>query len=454
MKLKKIISVMLVSLLTLTMLPMSASAAKKGITLSKTSLTLSVGETETLTRTVTGYTKYTVQWSSSDKTVAAVSKGKVTAVKEGTATITARIKGTKYKATCRVTVTKKSSVNGGSSTYKDANEFVSQINVGWNLGNSLDSAGSWINGDLEHETAWGNVKTTKKLIDTVKKAGFNTVRIPVSWGGHMDANGKVSTVWMDRVQEVVDYAYDNDMYVILNVHHDNGTFPLDEKTEAATTKKYKNLWKQIAERFKDYDEKLIFEGRNEPSTDGSAKQWTGGTKAEWEVMNRMYKVFVSAVRESGGNNKTRFLMIAPYAATSTSYQAMTALEIPDDRIIVEVHVYNPYNLALNGDMSYKNFDKDGQKELDWVLDNINKAYVSKGIPVIIDECGFTNKGNNDERIKAYKYMITKAKSYGIPCVIWDNGGTGEGGEKFGFINRTTCEWYFPDLIKAIVNAAK
>ncbi len=172
-------------------------------------------------------------------------------------------------------------------------------------------------------------------------------------------------------------------------------------------------------------------------------------------MNRMYKVFVSAVRESGGNNKTRFLMIAPYGATSTSYQAMTALEIPDDdRIIVEVHVYNPYNLALNSSMSYKTFDEDGKKELDWVLDNINKAYVSKGIPVIIDECGFTNKGNTDERIKAYKYLITEAKKYGMPCVIWDNGGTGEGNEKFGFINRTTCEWYFPELTKAIVNAAK
>lgn len=456
MKLKRIISVMLASLMILTMLPMSASAAKKGITLSKTSLTLAVGETATLTKTVTGYKKCTIQWSSSDKTVATVSKGKITAKKEGTATITAKIKGTDYKATCKVTVTKKSSGNSGStkgsSNYKDANEFVSKIKVGWNLGNTFDATGG---SGVSSETSWGNVKTTKKLITAVKKAGFNTVRIPVSWGKHLDEKGNIDKAWLDRVQEVVDYAYDNNMYIILNVHHDNGTFPLDEKTEAATTKKYKNLWKQIAERFKDYDEKLIFEGRNEPSTEGSAKQWTGGTKAEWEVMNRMYKVFVDTVRESGGNNKTRFLMIAPYAATSTSYQAMTALEIPDDdRIIVEVHVYNPYNLALGDDMSYTDFDANAKKELDWVFDNINKAYISKGIPVIIDECGYTNKGKQDERIKAYKYMITKAKSYGIPCVIWDNGVTGEGGEKFGFINRTTCEWYFPDLIKAIVNAAK
>lgn len=456
MKLKRIISVMLASLLILTMLPMSASAAKKSITLSKTSLTLAVGETETITRTVTGYKKYTVQWSSSDKTVATVSKGKITAKKEGTATITAKIKGTDYKATCKVTVKKKSSGNSGSTkgsgNYKEANEFVSKLKVGWNLGNALDATGG---SGVSSETSWGNVKTTKELITAVKKAGFNTVRIPVSWGKHLDEKGNINKEWLDRVQEVVDYAYDNDMYVILNVHHDNGTFPLDEKTEAATTKKFKNLWKQIAERFKDYDEKLIFEGRNEPRTEGSAKEWTGGTKAEWEVINRMYKVFVDTVRESGGNNKTRFLMIAPYAATSSSYQAMTALEIPDDdRIIVEVHAYSPGNLALYGDVNFKTFTEDGKKEIDWVFDNINKAYISKGIPVILDECGVTNRGNEKERIKALKYFIAKAKEYGIPCVVWDNGGTGEGNEKYGLINRTTCEWYFPDLIKAIVNAAK
>lgn len=449
MNFKRIAALIISAACLLTLLPMSASAAEKGIKFDKTSVTMAVDETVTLKRTVTGYKDYTVQWSSSDKTVAIVSKGMIIAKKEGTATITAKIKGTDCKATCKVTVTKKPTVN---NDYTEANEFVSKIKVGWNLGNALDATGG---SGVSSETSWGNVKTTKELITAVKKAGFNTVRIPVSWGKHLDEKGNIDKAWLDRVQEVVDYAYDNGMYVILNVHHDNGTFPLDEKTEAAVTKKYKNLWKQIAARFKDYDEKLIFEGRNEPRTEGSSKEWTGGTKAEWEVLNRMYKAFVSTVRESGGNNKTRFLMIAPYAATSTSYQAMKALEMPDDdRIIVEVHVYNPYNLALNGDMSYKTLDKNGKKELDWVLDNINKVYTGNGIPVIIDECGFTNKGNKEERIKAYKYMITKAKSYGIPCVIWDNGVTGEGGEKFGFINRTTCEWYFPDLIKAIVNAAK
>lgn len=451
MKLKRIISVMLASLLILTMLPMSASAAKKGIKLNKTSLTLSVDETATLTRTVTGYKKYTVQWSSSDKTVATVSKGKVTAKKEGTATITARIKGTDYKATCKVTVKKKSSGKSSSKT-KTAEQIVADMTVGWNLGNTLDAIGGY---DVSSETAWGNVKTTKKLVEAVKKAGFNTIRIPVTWGSHLDKNGNINKAWLDRVQEVVDYAYDNDMYIILNVHHDNATFPLDEASEKATTKKYKTLWKQIAEKFKNYDEKLLFEGRNEPRTEGSANEWNGGTKPEREVLNRMYEAFVDTVRATGGNNKTRILVLAPYAATSTSYQAMTALDIPDDdRIAVAVHSYSPGTLALYGDVNFKTFTDDGKKEIDWVFDNINKAYISKGIPVILDECGVTNRGNEAERIKALKYFLAAAEKYGIPCVVWDNGAAGEGNEKYGLLNRNTLEWYFPKIVKALMDSTK
>ncbi len=454
MKLKKITAAFLAVLLCICTMSVSVSAVQKSIKLDQTKVTLSAGETCTLKPSVTGYKKATVQWSSSDKSVATVKKGVVTAVKAGTAKITVKIKDTKYKAICTVTVTNKkaSPKQTSGKTFESAKALTAKMGVGWNLGNSLDAIGSY---DVSSETTWGNVKTTEKLITTVKKAGFNTVRIPVTWGSHMNADGTVSEAWLDRVQEVVDYAYDNDMYIILNVHHDNTTFPLDKASEKETTKKYKALWKQVAERFKDYDEKLIFEGRNEPRTEGSAKEWTGGTKAEWEVLNRMYKTFVSTVRAGGGNNKTRFLMIAPYAATSTSYQAMTALEIPDDdRIIISVHSYAPGNLALYGDVNFKTFTEDGKKEIDWVFDNINKVYISKGIPVIMGECGVTNRGNDAERIKAYKYFLAAAKKYGIPCIVWDNGGTGAGNEKFGLINRTTYEWYFPDIVKAITDAVK
>ncbi len=292
------------------------------------------------------------------------------------------------------------------------------------------------------------------MIDAVKKAGFNTVRIPVSWVDHIDSSGKIDKAWLDRVQTVVDYAYDNNMYIILNSHHDNSWLSLDEKTEAAVTKKYKYLWQQIAERFKDYDEKLLFEGRNEPRTEGSANEWNGGTKAERDVLNRMNEAFVSTVRAGEGYNKTRFLMLAPYAASS-SYTAMAALKIPDDdRIIVSVHAYSPYNLALNGDMAYKTFDENGKREIDGVFENINKVFLSKGIPVIMDEFGVTDKGNTSERIKAVKYYLSVAEKYGVPCVWWDNGATGTGAEKFGLLNRNKLDWYSSEIVKAIMDTVK
>lgn len=454
MKLKKITAVLLAVLLCVCTLSVSASAAtKKSIKLDQTKVTLAVGETCTLKPSVTGYKKATVQWSSSDKSVATAKKGVVTAVKEGTAKITVKIKDTKYKAVCTVTVTKQSSKkNSGGS--KSAKQIVDNMKIGWNLGNTLDCTGSWISGDLAHETAWGNVKTTKAMIDAVKKAGFNTIRIPVSWGEHMDSQGNVSKEWLDRVQEVVDYAYGNGMYVILNTHHDTGWIKLDADSEKEVTKKFKILWKQIAERFKDYDEKLIFEGLNEPRTEGSAKEWTGGTKAEWEVLNRLHKAFVSTVRAGDGYNKTRLLMVTPYAASS-SYSAMAALEIPDDdRIIVSIHAYIPYNAAFNGDSGEKTLSESGKREIDTLMSNIDKLYLSKDIPVIIGEFGSVNKNNTEGRVEIAEYYVSAAKKYGVPCVWWDNGGFGTGSENFGLLNRKTLEWVFPEIVKALTDAAK
>lgn len=457
MKLKRIAAAFMAVLICVCTLSVSASAAKKSIKLDQTKVTLAVGETCTLKPSVTGYKKATVQWSSSDKTVATVKKGVVTAKKEGTAKITVKIKDTKYKATCTVTVTKKSDKKKTTGTsFESGKELTAKMGVGWNLGNTLDSVGEWINGDLEHETAWGNVKTTKAMIDAVKKAGFKTVRIPVSWGEHMDSKGKVNSVWMDRVQEVVDYAYNNGMYVILNSHHDNGWIKLNEKDEAAVSKKYRYLWQQIAERFNDYDEKLIFEGLNEPRTEGSAKEWSGGTAAEHKILNNYYKVFVDAVRGKGGYNKTRYLMIAPYAASS-SYSAMAALEIPDDdRIIVSVHSYSPYSVALDTNSKDKTFTDNGKREIDSVFSNIEKAFLSKGIPVIMGEFGTINKSNTNERVKAAEYYVSTAKKYGVPCVWWDNGSTdqGSGKEGFGLLDRSKTVWYYSEIVKALIDSAK
>lgn len=333
-----------------------------------------------------------------------------------------------------------------------ASEFVRNITVGWNLGNTLDAA----DGDgLDTETSWGNPKASKKLITTVKKAGFDTVRIPVTWGNHIDANGKIDSEWLDRVQQVVDYAYDSGMYVILDSHHDKNWITLSEKSCKAVSKKFCYVWKQIAVRFKKYDEHLIFDAMNEPNTEGSEYQWTGGTDAERKVLNKLYADFVKTIRACGGKNSTRFLMIAPYGA-SDFYDSMNTLKIPDDdRIIVSVHAYSPYSISLDTDIRLKKFTQYGKDSIDEVFSDINKAYISKGIPVIMGEFGFLNKDNESECVKAAQYYLKKANSYGIPCCWWDNGKTKTEGEADGFalFDRTTLKQTRSKLCSAIIKTA-
>ena len=465
MKIKRITAVIIAVLMCMFALTtgVSAAEAKKSVTLNIKKGTMYVGSSYTLKPTVTGYSKYTLQWSTSDKSVVSVKKGgKIQANKAGTATVTVKVKGTSLKASCKLTVKNKSGKQSTSkaasksNSYSDASELVSKMTIGWNLGNTLDSTGSWLSNKMDCETAWGNPKTTKAMIDTVKKAGFNTIRIPVSWGDHIDADANIDKAWLDRVQEVVDYAYDNGMYVILNSHHDNSWIKLTAADEKTVAKKYGNLWKQIATRFKDYDEKLLFEGLNEPRTEGSAKEWNGGTAAERKILNNYYKVFVDTVRSTGGNNKTRFLVINPYGA-SNNYTAMNDLAIPDDdRIIVSVHSYSPYNMALNRYSDENSLTESGKREIDNVFSNINKVFLSKGVPVILGEFGTMNKDNTAERVKVAEYFVSTANKYGVPCIWWDNGTTcsPSEGEGFGLLDRKALKWYFTDIVKTLVKTAK
>ncbi len=471
MKIRKILAVLLAALICISAMAVNVSAAtKKSVKLSKSKITLEVGNSYTLKKTVTGFSKYTVQWSSSDKKVATVkSGGVVTAKKAGTATITMKIKGTKYKVTCKVTVKKASSSSKKTnttttSTQKTSNssdsaqKIIDKMTIGWNLGNTLDCYGcTWLSNKLDCETAWENPKTTKAMIDTVKKAGFNTVRIPVSWNDHINSSGNIDTKWLDRVQEVVDYAYDNDMYVILNTHHENDWVKLDASKEKEVKKKLNYVWNQIAARFKNYDEKLLFEGLNEPRTIGSSKEWNGGTAAEHKVLNSLYQGFVDTVRDTGGNNKTRILILTPYGANS-SKAALNDLWLPenDDRIAVSVHAYSPYNVALDRNSSEKKLTDSGKREIDNNFSNINSVLLSKGVPVIMDEFGTINKSNTADRIEVAKYYLSVAEKYGVPCVWWDNGtncGPKEG-EGFGLLNRDTLKWNYPELVEALVNAVK
>lgn len=326
-------------------------------------------------------------------------------------------------------------------------ELVKEIKIGWNLGNTLDAEGT----GLESETAWGNVKTTKEMITAVKDAGFNTVRIPVSWVGHMDSKNNVDKAWMDRVQEVVDYAYSQDMFVILNTHHEGWYDPYYDNFDAASGK-LEALWKQIGERFENYDEKLIFEGMNEPRKRNTPMEWNGGDSEGWDVVNKLNSTFVDTVRGLGGNNAKRHLMIPTYAASSTP-GAMSALTVPeDDKIIVSVHAYTPYKFALSDDRSANSFSASDNtaKEIDGTMKSIKTTFIDKGIPVIIGEMGARSKDNEDARAEWAAYYISKAKEIGVPCVCWDNGAFTGNGECFGLLDRSTCTWKFPKIVEGFM----
>ena len=327
-------------------------------------------------------------------------------------------------------------------------ELVKEIKIGWSLGNTLDSVAT----GMTAEMAWGNMKTTKEMITTVKDAGFNAIRVPVTWGTHMDAENNVDEEWMDRVQEVVDYAYSQDMFVILNIHHEDWHDPYYDTADASIAK-LKALWTQIGTRFADYDERLIFEGLNEPRMRNTAMEWNGGNKEGHDVVNQMNAAFVETIRGLGGNNEKRHLMLPTYAANSGS-SAINDFVLPegDDKLIVSIHAYLPYAFALGGDLNQREFtpDEGNAAEILNLMETLNNHFISKGIPVIIGETGARSKANEDIRAEWATYYISKAKEIGIPCFIWDNGAFNGTGENFGLLDRRNCTWKFQKIIEGFM----
>lgn len=325
-------------------------------------------------------------------------------------------------------------------------DLVKEMKYGWNLGNTLDATGT----GLQSEIAWQGVKTHAGMFRLLAQDGFNLVRIPVTWDGHMDSNYKVDEDWMARVHEVVDYGINEGMFVILNTHHEEWYFPTEENKQQ-DMEQLKALWEQIAEEFKNYDEHLIFEGLNEPRLRGTTKEWNGGDKASREIVAEYEKVFYDTVRASGGNNDKRILMMTGYAASS-SKQCLEQVYLPegDDKVIVSVHAYLPYSFALDT----KGTDKydPNNSEIRNFFSTLNDLFIKKNIPVIVGEYGTMNKEQNvDDRVACVTDYLTEAKALGIPCIWWDNNAVYGNGENFGLMNRDIMgpEWYFPQIIEAI-----
>lgn len=326
-------------------------------------------------------------------------------------------------------------VTENESDFRTSAQIAEAINIGWCLGNSFDCYDS-NHKKVSTETSWGNIKTTEEMINGVKDAGFNAIRIPVTWGEHMDGD-VIQTEWLDRIQEVVDYAYNNNMFVIINMHHDDYIwFNPAESEYSQDSQKLISIWEQISERFKDYGDRLLFEGMNEPRTIDSENEWMGGTPEERAVINKYEQDFVNTVRASGGNNSERTLIITSYAASAETV-AIDDVIIPDDKnIILSVHYYAPWKFSEGID---SNFTDDGKSELDKKFAELKEKFIDKGTPVIIGEFGCVNATDNATRAEYYNYYISSARANGIKCFIWDNGKS-SGESSFGIFNRSNLSW--------------
>lgn len=361
-------------------------------------------------------------------------------------------------------------------TELDQTQITEAMGLGWNLGNQLEAS----SGGLPSETCWGNPEITKELIDTIKAQGFKTVRIPVSY---LDMIGdgpdyKIDTDWLDRVQEVVDYVVNNDMFAIVNMHGD-GYYTVDhswllcaedDDKQTEIKDKYGKVWTQIADRFKDYDQHLIFESMNEEFNNDYGKP----DEKAYDNINAYNQIFVDSVRATGSNNEKRWLLL-PGWNTNIEYTAGDDynFKIPTDngckadgkRIMISVHYYDPFNFTIDenktaktqwGKYAVKNYDNWGQEDyVDSQMALLNEKFVSPGYPVVIGEFGAQDKTEkfadyNEFRRYWAEYLIKAAKKNGVVCVYWDNGYNGNKG--FGIIDRNSLEITQPDLIAGMMRA--
>ena len=310
------------------------------------------------------------------------------------------------------------SINVCAANFETATNAVKNMGLGWNLGNTLDANSGSAQG-LESETYWGQPVTKPELMKMMKEAGFSAIRVPVTWYNHMDANGKVDEAWMKRVHEIVDYVINQGLYCIVNVHHDTG----DGKQwlHASTTiynsnkAKFEYLWRQIATEFKDYDQKLLFEAYNEMLDDNN--QWNEPKAQDgYKAINSYANSFVTTVRNTGGNNQSRNLIVNTYSASSTP-NAMKALELPENsgHIIFQIHSYPNWQNESNA-----------KREIDNLVSNIKSNLLNRA-PVIIGEYAtFTTWPSNIDyyntnrtvALYAMDYLIKQTKTAGIGTFYW------------------------------------
>ena len=366
-------------------------------------------------------------------------------------------------------------------------QFASTMKIGWNLGNALDGHSNLMPSD----GAWqGGRQVTKALIDAVAAQGFDTVRVPVTWGRklHQQLRYNVSdpnftltvpqiealtldAAWLNKVAEVVGWVNDAGMKAIINIHHDgaDSSHWLSVKNEHLTGENkekidaiYRTLWTQIANRFKNTGEFLLFEAFNELH-DGN---WNDGNTAQRNRVNELSQIFVDTVRATGGENTNRYLVIAGYVTRPSV--TVSSLVMPTDptpqRIFVSIHFYDPYDFTLAatqtvwGSNAITNWGNESNVRN--VFNSVKNKFVNNGIPVIIGEYGATRQASAEGKAyrKYYMEYVTKyARDCGFIPVYWDNGGSGSGAENSGFFNRASPHGLLTDaadIIQVMMRAAK
>ena len=361
-------------------------------------------------------------------------------------------------------------------------QVIDEMGFGWNLGNTFDAhSGKKQNEGVESETSWGVDKTTEESIEALYTKGIRTIRIPVTWHNHLiDNSYTIDPEWMERVKTVVDWSLSKKLYVILNTHHDNaafteepmkygqGYYPSRKDLEESTQFLF-NIWTQIAAAFNNgYDHHLIFEGLNEPRPMGTPCEWTyrkGDPICEESasILNEFNRIILKAIRESGGNNEKRFYMVTPLAA---AYGAAVTSDfiIPGDskynpdnsKVMVSVHMYLPYNFAMNADMSFTKFEEAYKNEVVGDFKTLFENFVLKGHHVVIGEMGTTNKNNTEDRIEWAKMFVENSRKYQMSACLWDNeyfDNSKSPSEVFGHYHRKDLKWENDDIIDAYIDAA-
>ena len=364
-------------------------------------------------------------------------------------------------------------------TFPSGFATLEEFRLGYNLGNTLDSNPTSADGNgwweqrwadatpstADWETAWGQPVTTPEIINAIAERGFNIFRIPVTWMIHMDASDNVDAAWMARVKEVVDMVLATGSYCILNVQHDTGAAAtawliadMDVYNGGASAR-YKKLWTQIANTFRDYGDHLLFESFNEILYCNNNNGWTAPSAGSqsYEAIRRYHQDFVDAVRATGGNNEYRNLVINPYSASSTQ-TVLDELAVPEDKhpnhLMMSVHSYDPYNFCNNNsgknadgtvyDYNISTFNDECRETIDGVFQRTMKRAAELGIPAFFGEFGAIDEGKSmAERIKYATYVGQKFKANATTGLWW-----------MGLYNRNEQKWYESEIVDALFNAMK